>query len=157
MNLRKTHLAAAVGAALLAGGTAVQAQNLQVQLYGQVNRALMFADDGHRSKTFFADGESSGTRFGFQGTSQITPGLRAGARIEVEYQSNSSDSVSFESPTDNPGLAERWFDVWVEGGWRGGGGGRVETNSGGNGNVRDHRRNNPPPPSNDPPVRDHRR
>jgi len=117
MNLRKTHLAAAVGAALLAGGTAVQAQNLQVQLYGQVNRALMFADDGHRSKTFFADGESSGTRFGFQGTSQITPGLRAGARIEVEYQSNSSDSVSFESPTDNPGLAERWFDVWVEGGW----------------------------------------
>jgi predicted porin len=117
MEHRKTQLAAAVGAALLLGAGAVQAQNLQVQLYGQVNRALMFADDGQRSKTFFVDGESSGTRFGIQGTSQVMPGLRAGARFEVEYQSNSSDSVNFDDPTTNPGLNERWFDVFVEGGW----------------------------------------
>ena len=86
MEHRKTQLAAAVGAALLLGAGAAQAQNLQVQLYGQVNRALMFADDGQRSKTFFVDGESSGTRFGIQGTSQVMPGLRAGARFEVEYE-----------------------------------------------------------------------
>jgi hypothetical protein len=125
MNLRKSHLAAAVGAAFMVGGTAVHAQQptvtsgqpLQIQLYGQVNRALMWADDGHRNKWFFADGEASGTRFGITGTSQVVPGLRAGARFEVEYQSNSTDSVNFESPTDNPGVAERWFDVWVEGAW----------------------------------------
>lgn len=117
MEHRKTQLAAAVGAALLLGAGAVQAQNLQVQLYGQVNRALMFADDGHRSKTFFVDGESSGTRFGIQGSSQVMPGLRAGARFEVEYQSNSSDSVNFDTPTNDPGLKERWFDVFVEGAW----------------------------------------
>jgi predicted porin len=117
MEHRKTQLAAAVGAALLLGAGAVQAQNLQVQLYGQVNRALMFADDGQRSKTFFVDGESSGTRFGILGSAQVSPGLRAGARFEVEYQSNSSDSVNFDTPTSNPGLAERWFDVFVEGGW----------------------------------------
>lgn len=123
MELRRTQLAAAVGAALLVGGTAAQAQvgagqqGIQVQLYGQVNRAIMWADDGHRSKAFFVDGESSGTRFGINGTSNVMPGLKAGAKFEVEYQSNSSDSVNFESPTDNPGLAERWFDVFLEGAW----------------------------------------
>jgi predicted porin len=126
MKLQKTQLAAAVGAAMLVGAGAVQAQqamtvqsgqSLQIQLYGQVNRALMFADDGVQSKTFFVDGESSGTRFGIQGAAQVAPGLRAGARFEVEYQSNSSDSVSMLVPTSNPGLAERWFDVFVEGGW----------------------------------------
>jgi predicted porin len=101
----------------LLGAGAAQAQNLQVQLYGQVNRALMFADDGQQSKTFFVDGESSGTRFGIMGSSQIAPGLRAGARFEVEYQSNSSDSVSMLAPTSNPGFAERWFDVFIEGAW----------------------------------------
>jgi len=125
MKHRKTQLAAAVGAAMLLGAGAVQAQNLQVQLYGQVNRALMAVDDGVQSKTFFVDGEPSGTRFGITGSAQVSPGLRAGARFEVEYQSNSSDSVSMTAPThngsardgNNPGLAERWFDVWVEGAW----------------------------------------
>jgi predicted porin len=117
MKHRKTQLAAAVGAAMLLGAGAVQAQNLQVQLYGQVNRALMFADDGVDSKTFFVDGEPSGTRFGIMGSAQVMPGLRAGARFEVEWQSNSSDSVNMQSPSDSPGLAERWFDVFVEGAW----------------------------------------
>lgn len=124
MKLRKTQLAAAVGAALLIGATAVQAQQavqgatpLQVQLYGQVNRAMMWADDGVSNRWFFADGEPSGTRFGITGTSQIAPGLRAGARFEVEYQSNSSDAVSFATPSVNPGFAERWFDVSLGGAW----------------------------------------
>ena len=123
MELRKTHLAAAVGAALLVGGTAVQAQNLQVQLYGQVNRALMHADDGSHSKWFFVDGQPSSTRFGIQGTSQITPGLRAGARIETEIKSNPSNEVSFAVPSqgalagDAVGFAERWLDLSFEGAW----------------------------------------
>jgi len=122
MELRKTHLAAAVGAALLVGGTAVQAQNLQVQLYGQVNRALMHADDGHQSKWFFVDGQPSSTRFGIQGTSQITPGLRAGARIETEMKSNPSNVVSFATPSTgavsgNVLWAERWLDAFFEGSW----------------------------------------
>jgi predicted porin len=126
MKHRKTQIAAAVGAAMLLGAGAVQAQqpttvqggtNLQIQLYGQVNRALMFADDGVQSKTFFVDGEPSGTRFGIMGSAQVSPGLRAGARFETEWQSNSSDQVRMNAPSDSPGLAERWFDVWVEGGW----------------------------------------
>jgi predicted porin len=132
MMLRKTQLAAAVGAALLVGGTtAVQAQNLQVQLYGQVNRALMYADDEVRSKIFHVDGQPSSTRFGIMGTSQIAPGLRAGARIESEMKSNPSHEVSFATPSqgalagDAVGFAERWLDASIEGAW-----GRIEMGQG---------------------------
>jgi predicted porin len=154
MKHRKTQLAAAVSAALLVGGTAVQAQApaappaaLTVQLYGQVSRALMFADDGFQSKWFHVDGQPSSTRFGIQGTSQIAPGLRAGARIETEMKSNPSDVVSFQphattttttgvagpsagavavpaastlgttTPSDAPLFAERWLDAFFEGAW----------------------------------------
>lgn len=123
MKHRKTQLAAAVGAALLLGAGAVQAQNLQVQVYGQVNRALMFVDDETQSKWFHVDGQPSSTRFGIQGTAQATPGLRVGARIESEMKSNPSDVVTFaNASTGNPAgaavnFAERWLDATFEGSW----------------------------------------
>ena len=122
MILRKTHLAAAVGAALLAGGTAVQAQNLQVQLYGQVNRALMWVDDETQNKVFHVDGQPSSTRFGIQGTADIGGGLRAGARIESEMKSNPSNVVIFANASQgavggNVLFAERWLDAFFEGSW----------------------------------------
>jgi hypothetical protein len=128
MELRKSQLAAAVGAALLVGGTAAQAQvtggqqGIQVQLYGQVSRALMFADDGHQSKWFHVDAQPSSTRFGLNASAQATPGLRVGARIETEMKSNPSDTVSFADPSTgavsgNVLWAERWLDAYFEGSW----------------------------------------
>lgn len=122
MMHRKTQLAAAVGAALLLGGTAVQAQNLTVQLYGQVNRALMYADNETQSKWFHVDGQPSSTRFGIRGTSQVMPGLRAGAHIETEMKSNPSDVVSFSDASAGAVggtvlWAERWLDLFFEGSW----------------------------------------
>ena len=128
MKLRKTQVAAAVGAALFVAGTAVYAQTAPtVQVYGQVSRALLFADDGTQSKWFHVDNEASGTRFGITGTGQALPALRFGFRIEVDLQSNESQRVNF-SPTgpnsnfpahdeDVGGFAERHMDAWVEGGW----------------------------------------
>ena len=129
MELRKSQLAAAVGAALLVGGTAAQAQvtggqqGIQVQLYGQVSRALMFADDGHQSKWFHVDAQPSSTRFGINASAQATPGLRVGAKIETEIKSNPSNEVNFANASqgaqadDSVGFAERWLDAYFEGSW----------------------------------------
>lgn len=129
MELRKSQLAAAVGAALLVGGTAAQAQvtggqqGIQVQLYGQVSRAVMFADDGHQSKWFHVDAQPSSTRFGINASAQATPGLRVGARIETEIKSNPSNEVNFGNASqgaqadDSVGFAERWLDAYFEGSW----------------------------------------
>ena len=135
MKLQKTQVAAAVGGALLLVGTAVQAQTAPtVQVYGQVSRALLFADDGTQSKWFHVDAEPSGTRLGVTGTGQALPALRYGFRIEVDLQSNESQRVTFtpqanssgnQSPQstfngvdeDHGGFADRYFDAWLEGGW----------------------------------------
>jgi hypothetical protein len=128
MKLRKTQVAAAVGAALFVTGTTVFAQAAPtVQVYGQVSRALLFADDGTQSKWFHVDNEASGTRFGFTGTGQALPGLRAGFRIELDLQSNESQRVNFSGagPISNfpghdedvGGFAERHMDGWLEGSW----------------------------------------
>ena len=123
MKLRKTQLAAAVGAALFAG--AVQAQSvapgqtgINVQLYGHVNRAMMFADNDLNSKWFFVDGQPSSTRFGIFAEADVRPGLRAGARIETEIRSNRSNEVTFTTPaTASQTFNERFLEVFVRGGW----------------------------------------
>jgi hypothetical protein len=132
MKLRKTQVAAAVGGALLLVGSAVQAQTAPtVQVYGQVSRALLFADDGTQSKWFHVDAEPSGTRFGVTGTGQALPALRYGFRIEVDLQSNESQRVTFSpqaggfgpqsnfpgTDDDTGGFADRYMDAWLEGGW----------------------------------------
>jgi Gram-negative porin len=139
MKLQKSYLAAAIGTALSAAGTAAVAQApapapVSVQLYGQVSRTLMFADDGVQKKWFHVDNEASGTRFGVTGTGAVMPGLRAGFRIEFDAQSNESQRVTFTPQATVPaqqapqssfsaadedlgGWAERHMDAWVEGGW----------------------------------------
>jgi hypothetical protein len=136
MKLQKSYLAAAIGTALSAVGTAALAQApapapVSVQLYGQVSRTLMFADDGVQSKWFHVDNEASGTRFGITGTGAVMPGLRAGFRIEYDAQSNESQRVTFSpqagtfgpqssfsaADEDHGGWAERHMDAWIEGGW----------------------------------------
>jgi hypothetical protein len=136
MKLRKTQIAAAVGAALAVAGTGAYAQQPpappSVQLYGQVSRTLMFADDGVQSKWFNVDNESSGTRVGVTGSGMAMPGLRAGFRIEFDFQSNESQRVNFgttATPATGPvsnfpahdedvgGFAERHADAWLEGAW----------------------------------------
>ena len=127
MKLRKTQVAAAVGAALFVAGTTVYAQTAPtVQVYGQVSRALLHADDGEQNKWFHVDNEASGTRFGITGTGQALPGLRFGFRIELDLQSNESQLVnfgaagpvtSFSGAASGAGFNERHMDAWVEGGW----------------------------------------
>ena len=134
MKLQKTHLAAAVGVALSALGSAAVAQApapVSVQLYGQVSRTLMYADDGIQKKWFHTDHEASGTRGGITGTGGVMPGLRAGFRIEYDAQSNESQRVTFSpqagtfgpqssfsaADEDHGGWAERHMDAWLEGAW----------------------------------------
>jgi hypothetical protein len=112
-------ISAAVAAALLALSSQAnaQAQGLEVKLSGQVNRAIMHADDGVESEQFFVDNDNSGTRFRITATAPIRPGLTAGAIFEPEFQSNASNVVSMTDRDDPAELGERHMDVFLQGGW----------------------------------------
>ena len=126
-----TQLTAAVGAALLALAGTAQAQApapaaaqqpLKVEVSGQVNKALMYADDGVQKKTFYVDNDISGTRFRFVGSAGMTPSIKAGVRLEWDYQSNESNLVTLANPsappvssaTQSPTLAERYAEAIFE-------------------------------------------
>jgi len=112
-------LSAAVGAALLAlsGQVYAQATGIEVRLSGQVNRAIMHADDGTDSEHFFVDNSNSSTRFRLSATAPVTPGLRAGAVFETEFQSNPSAAVTMATRDIEAAFVERHMDVFLEGGW----------------------------------------
>ena len=88
MNFRQTPLYVACAAALL---TASPVTFADVTLKGQVNRAVMYADDGVDSDTFFVDNDNSSTRLIIDGKHKFNDDVTIGAQFEVEHQSNSSD------------------------------------------------------------------
>lgn len=67
---------------------------VSLQVYGQVNKALMIWDDGIDSDVYVVDNVLSSSRFGFVGKGQIMPGWVAGYNIEFEIMDARSDSVT---------------------------------------------------------------
>jgi predicted porin len=69
------------------------ARNVKVQIYGQVNRAILFWKDGIESKASFVDNNTSSTRLGLIGEGTIRPGLTVGSRFEMEFVWPSSSEI----------------------------------------------------------------
>src|SRR5688572_7194870 len=104
-----------VATALAAAAASAHAQGIEVKLSGQVNRGVMFVDDGLQSDSFHADNDNSSTRFRFAGTGEVTPGLKAGLIFEVEYQSSPSNLVTFADRDGTaPTLDERHMDLFFD-------------------------------------------
>jgi predicted porin len=66
---------------------------VSLQLYGQVNKALMIWDDGIDSDAYVVDNDASSSRFGLTGSGKIKPGWTAGFKIEAEVDSAASNTV----------------------------------------------------------------
>ncbi len=66
---------------------------VSLQVYGQINKALLIWDDGVDSDAYVVDHEKSGSRFGFKGKAKIKPGWTAGYQMEIGIQDNGSNKV----------------------------------------------------------------
>lgn len=67
---------------------------VSLQVYGQVNKALLLFDDGVDSDAFIVDNDQSGSRVGFKGSAAIKPGWTAGFNMELDIQDAATDKVS---------------------------------------------------------------
>ena len=72
--------------------TAARKGNRKVSLtvYGQVNEAILFWDDGEDSNAYIVDNNVSRTRFGFRGEAAINSDLTAGYLLEIGVRFASS-------------------------------------------------------------------
>ena len=87
-----------------------------VTLSGQVNRAIVHADDGVDSGTHFVDNDVSSTRFRIKGEHELDDTLTFGAQMETEVRSNSSVNytVDQEKSAGYNGLEERKLEIFIK-------------------------------------------
>jgi hypothetical protein len=98
---------------------------VSLQVYGQVNKALLIWDDGEDSDAFVVDNDNSGGRVGFTGSAKMKPGWTAGYLIELDIQDAASDQIDNDRvnilSTATPGVDDpadqitiRYNNVYIE-------------------------------------------
>ena len=73
-----------------------------ITLYGQVNKGILWSDDGFQRETFpFVDNDNSSTRIGLKSKSDIGAGWDFGTKFEFQWEPSSSSNVSVQDPFDS--------------------------------------------------------
>ena len=88
-------------------------ERVNLSLYGQVNRALLYGDNGDASKWYSVDNINSQTRLGLLASVDTTSGWNVGGRIEYGIVSNGSSDVNQFNTTDATAdsFKLRWAEV----------------------------------------------
>ena len=97
-----------------AGIVSTQGDKVRVQMYGQVNRAFLAADDGDSSDYYFVDNDHSSSRAGLVAETDVNDDLTIGAKFEFEYQSNPSNVVNQDDKNPDTGNGEGFDERWVD-------------------------------------------
>lgn len=77
-------------------------RKVELTVYGQVNEAVMFWDDGFESNAYQVTNDNSRTRFGFKGDAKVTDDLKAGFVLEIGVRGGNSKRFTQTSPTGGP-------------------------------------------------------
>ena len=90
-------------------------KKVDVTLYGQVNKAVLWADDGNDDDFFFVDNAISGTRLGVTAKSKLNDEFSVGGQLEFEWTPNNSSGV-YMGMDDTAGsdAKHRQMRVWGE-------------------------------------------
>ena len=88
-------------------------QKVKLSLYGHVNRAALFADNGNDSSWYFVDNINSQTRLGLRAAVEKFNNWSIGGRIEYGIVSNASSDVNQINDTDatSSNFKLRWAEV----------------------------------------------
>ncbi len=92
-------------------------EGISLAISGQVNRGMLFIDDGANGEIFHVDNDHSSTRLRMVGKGRVSNDLMIGAEIEVQMESNSTGSVSQDDNDNGVGGAsftERKLEVFLD-------------------------------------------
>ena len=81
----------------VAGAINAGQDKMSVSISGQVNKEILYQDDGTDSYTGVADTESSGTRFRIVAKGNVTESVSVEARMEAELQSSGSGDQTLQN------------------------------------------------------------
>lgn len=122
--MRPIYLLTAGAMALMAGPALAQSADdyvasggtgIRLSFSGQVNRGVLFTNDGEGNDQFFVDNDNSSTRFRFLGEGDIDDNWTAGINIEIQAESNSTASVTQDQENSTGDfLSERKLEFYFE-------------------------------------------
>jgi predicted porin len=114
--MNKKLLTVAIAGAMAAP---MSAQAVKYKLSGQVNRAMVFMDDGVQSDIRSVDNIASGTRFRLRGSEDMGNGMKVGFYWELQTSSNPSSGARPDQNSDGNQNTNniRQANVWFSGNW----------------------------------------
>jgi predicted porin len=84
---------------------------IKLAISGQINRAVVVADDSYNTTLYQVDNAASNSRIRFVGSAKATDDLTVGARIEIAVSPDRSSAVSQQQKA----LSDTYFDQrWVD-------------------------------------------
>ena len=86
---------------------------IRLDIAGQVNQVMNVADDGDKTKVYFVDNDTSGSRIRFAGVSIFEEGPEVGATLEVALSPNNSFDVSQDNEIAGDFISVRRADIYV--------------------------------------------
>lgn len=90
-------------------------ESIRLTLSGQVNRGVLFADNGSDSEVFHVDNDNSSTRFRFVGEGDLNNDITVGTQIEIQFESNSTADISFnQSDAADAEITERKLELYFD-------------------------------------------
>ncbi len=91
-------------------------QGVKLTVSGQVNRGLLYVNNGDQDDIFHVDNDNSSTRVRFVGTGVLTDDITIGSQIEVQFESNSTADIRIDQDgaagTNN--FTERKLELYVD-------------------------------------------
>lgn len=89
-------------------------RKMSVKLSGQVNRAILFWDDGDESNAYVVDNDMSSSRFRITGDANWKPGWKIGFNLEWEQNDDASNAVNANTDDVNVNLVNRQAHWWIK-------------------------------------------
>src|SRR5688572_14781453 len=83
-------------------------RKVKLEIYGQINEAVMFWDDGFEQNAYVVTNDASRTRFGFKGGAKINDDWSANFKIEVGIRTASSKRTN---QNDAAAIGSSGFDL----------------------------------------------
>lgn len=106
------HMTVFVGA-LIAAGSAVVAKDagavelyksdtMSVEVYGQINKGILWADDGFQNKTYgIVDNDNSSSRIGLRTKNELSFGWVLKGRAEIQWEPKSTGNINALDPNSD--------------------------------------------------------
>lgn len=90
--------------------------DISLTLSGQVNRGILYVDDGTETAVLNVDNDNSSTRVRFVGVGRYDEEISAGTVFEVQFESNSTADIKIDgsSPGESDSFTQRKLELYFD-------------------------------------------